>query len=950
MTELRASLLIGAGYRAQRAVQQFACRLADQDLHNTCILPLVLDEAQRDTPSQPTPEGMFRLYLPPPQFDDEAWPPWLPAELIDLPPAQRNRTRAWAKAALHQRADDIHEFLIERIPRLSALDTVSRLRETRPGGQGYTLAAGNEIDIYVLADLTDRLGSSIFIESTCLTGQVCRQLGLVPHTAGLLFLPSATSPAPAEEAMAYAALKELEYANSAGTAGEKLWLAGLGARHSASGSTGPFDTGCYLLDTVNELGYTMQDESHQVDIAAEWLCAMALQGIAPVLQQKLDPRYHTAKLGGKSRHYASLGLAVRYVPTSELAHWTAARLGADVLSRLLDSQPRTEIDRHVGALIERLGLSFEVLEARLRHQNVPNIDTELTPLIRSAPGQLELRTRQALHSIREKHLPRIKHDLERALPAGGDEIKESIAIAVRIILEDVPLGGLNAAREFLQTLRRRIAEQQIAVQTHRQQHSAQLKRSLDTVSTAFYALRTARMRLPPWPVAALWALSAIGIPLFSGTRLACTLCESRPFSSLLALTILFGGTMIVLGLWAAQMRRQLRRVNRQHADLVRERFALESAPLISKTMQTLYASTQTHIDAAEERRVALAEQLNVALERLRADQEQYQQTLIHLAEPGVRQSVIDLQHAEAFYRQFVLDQIPRRRRPLTSQINALALDLVERTGPLSSWQDNEASIEERIQENVSQTSQPTIDEQLAQLKISDLLATDEADAASALESILQEALPWWNFKPALIRRIKMQQIKLVCGAAEQAPGYAISIPGTNPHTLIALTVHRGLPLLALRRIDEYRAHYVDTLQHSKLPLHSTAALVLADDPLTPHRRDQLAPSTLFAAALALGIARRDADGCYLVPHNKQSWIRLSADKSRAVALMSMNDDACREVQKQLVARIDAKGKAAIHAILDEYMAVVPDLDDWQVRGIIDLERARGLELDTDLDA
>jgi|GEM_PF-3818447 len=942
MSELQPGILIGIGHRARRAVQQFVCRLAEYGLEHTCMLPLVIDWAQAADSSQPIPEGLFRFVLAPPSFDGKAWPGWLPTELLRLDPAQRDHTRAWIKAAFHQQADEIGSFLVERIPHLSALDTVARL-----GERGHTLAAGNEIAIYVLADLADLTGNSVFIESACLADQVCRQLGLRPHTGGLLFLPGAPSSVPADESTAYAALKELEYANTAGKWGEKLATTALPGVHRVSEAIEPFDAGCYLLDMVNEAGYTLQKETQQIDIAAEWLYAMTIGGVARPLQARLSPRYRTARLGGKSRCYAGLGLTVRYVPTQTLGDWAATRLSADLLACILDTQPQTEIEKHAGALIERLGLSAEVLQSRLEHQHIPNIDAELSPLLNSLPGQIEQRTRRALESVREKHLPQIKNRLEYALTTNLDEIRREIDHALSILLEDVPLGGVNAAREFLRVLRSRVAEQQTVVQARRQGHSAQLKRSLDTVSSTFYALRTARMRLPPWPVAALWILTVIGMPLMSGVQLVYA-ADAEVYRGVLVW--LFGGVILVLGLWATQLYRQVRQVNRRHADLVRERFALESAPLITKMMQSLYVAVQSYIDLVEKRHMLLLEEIRQVLQRLRADQAQHAQALSALTGPGVRQSVVDLECAGAFYRQMIVEEGNQRRIRALAPFHTLAMELIRQAGPVSTWQDGDGTAQERIRTRILAVSREMVDKRLARLKIADLLSTEETTRWPALvESALEAAQPWWNLKTAAVRRIKTQRVRLIGGSGEHIPDEVIAIPSTDPYTLIALTVHWGLPLLAISRIDDYRLHYVDALRHSNYPLHSTAALLLVDDPLTPHRRGQLPSAMLFAAALALGIARRDVNGDYLLPYDRKSWVRLSAERAHAVALMSMNDHVCWEVQKRLSARVAEKGAAAIQAILDEYMAVVPDLEDWQVRAIIDLERAWGWETETDLD-
>jgi hypothetical protein len=131
---------------------------------------------------------------------------WLPFELVELTSVQRERTRAWMRAALFQRADDLQEFLLESIPGLSSFAAMEEMH-----AMGLSLVGDGGINVYVIADLGDHVGSAVFVDVAYLTSHVCRQLGLNPMTAGLLYLPSATSPAPIEEAAAYAALKELEY-------------------------------------------------------------------------------------------------------------------------------------------------------------------------------------------------------------------------------------------------------------------------------------------------------------------------------------------------------------------------------------------------------------------------------------------------------------------------------------------------------------------------------------------------------------------------------------------------------------------------------------------------------------------------------------------------------------------------------------------------------------------
>jgi hypothetical protein len=59
--------------------------------------------------------------------------------------------------------------------------------------------------------------------------------------------------------------------------------------------------------------------------------------------------------------------------------------------------------------------------------------------------------------------------------------------------------------------------------------------------------------------------------------------------------------------------------------------------------------------------------------------------------------------------------------------------------------------------------------------------------------------------------------------------------------------------------------------------------------------------------------------------------------------MSLDPSARREVQRQLNEIIAQKGKDAVRTILDEYMTIVPGLEDWEVKEIVSLGQAYQLE-------
>jgi hypothetical protein len=212
----------------------------------------------------------------------------------------------------------------------------------------------------------------------------------------------------------------------------------------------------------------------------------------------------------------------------------------------------------------------------------------------------------------------------------------------------------------------------------------------------------------------------------------------------------------------------------------------------------------------------------------------------------------------------------------------------------------------------------------------------------------------WNYDRRSLGRGKTQCLALlgadVNGSAQErleASVRAVHPKGTlidiaDPHAMVALTVRLGVPLFALRRIDEYRAHYAEALRHSKLPLHTTRSLTLFEDLLPTGRRLQFPPSTLFAAGLATGVISLDVDGRYIAPRKGRSSLRLSTQKERSVALMSLDVDACREVQHQLDAQVQKQGREALQRALDEYTDVTPGLEDWEIDGILAFCRAHGM--------
>lgn len=941
MLKIRPVIVIGIGPQAEQTVKSYVERVRIRQGHIPAILPVILGYSADPLPFRRGSDGVQYLTLSSPVFDaDDVWPPWLPAEIADVPPVERARIRAWLRAALLQQADELQELLLESIPSLTSFSAVEEMSKA-----DVSLVGDSEVRIYVVADLGDHLGSSVFVDMAYLTYYVCRQLGLRPSTTGLLFLPSATSPAPAEEAIAYASLKELEHYLET-----RIYNGTFAPDWAPGEQLSPFEDGCYLLDNVNELGYTLQDSAQQTLAVSEWLYAMSLLDMQGAVREHRQRRYLTATLRNKSRAYESFGMAINYVPQIPLRDWATARLCSTALEHILTAPVNGDPERDATAFIVRNGLDIDALgEDLLRQAEERPIQEALAPIASAPMSQVEARARQVLQTIRERYLPVLDQSLNEASKAVQYETQDAVTQEILAILRDTTLGGIPSARRFLQQLRDHVTSLQQEAEELSRRHRIDLKQSLATISRTHYTLRSVVMSVPPWPVSALSAIAWLVLPLIYCILLVQQVIRPlNPAWSSAALIALVVGVLGVIGFVIQRLLRQRKLVTEQHESMIRERFALESRPLVSKAIRAVYNTLQEAIDEAEESLDPLVTELEAVSAHFDLMTRRTAHQLRELARPGPFRSVVGMEEAERFFAQV---------SPEAEQFTETAIAEI---GSLAEWYTRTYSSEQPLQSWLSdqlvQVGTRHIERHMEQVDVLDLMTktVHPGDVQHELARMFESARPLWNYEPRLLRRAKTQQLALV-GVDTSGSGWAgiveplsrvnpdlISVGTSDRFTMVILQVHRGLPLFALRRIGEYRAHYAEMLWRSKLPVHTMRTFRLVEDLVPIRHRTRLSTATLFAVGLALGSIGRDADDRYLAPRPRGQTIRLSAQKERSVALMSMDAAACRELERQVSALVARKGKKALCTILDEYVTVVPGLEDWEVRAILGFARRFGL--------
>ena len=941
MLKIHPAIMIGIGPQAQQTIKSYMQHVRTRRGNIPAILSVLLDYSDSVLTFRRTLEGIQHVTLSPPVFvPEEEWPPWLPDELVDMPPAERERTRAWMRAAMLQQADKLQEFLLESIPHLSSFAAVEEM-----GAVGVSLAGDSEIHVYVIADLSDLLGSAVSVDLAYLAYHACHQIGLQPSTTGLFFLPSATTPAPAEEAIAYAALKELEHYFAT-----RSYVSGFNLDWAAT-DLSPFQDGCYLVDNVNELGYTLEDATQQISEVSEWLYAMTLLDMQSAVREHRQRRYLSKTLRTKTRAYESFGMAIRYVPQVPLIEWTTAQLGGEIIDGILNAPVNGDPAKDASAFVARMGLDLDSLNEVLHRQvQSEQIEKALAPLQSSGFNQIESQARQILQAIRDKQLLVLDHRLTEAGVSIKQEIQGAIYREVRATLQDRSRGGFAAAERFLALLQEQISELRQKVEELSKRHRVELKQSLATISKTHYTLRSVMMGIPPWPVSVLSVFAAFILPFIYCLLLIYRIIRPvDPTQSMVVLGILVVGVLGVSVFVARHYWRQRRLVSNQHMHMIRERFQLESQPLFSRAIAAIYEGIQRAVTETEQGLEPLISQLQVVASQFGRQASQSARDLEALAAPGPFRSGVGMEQARR-----ILGQVSAGK-------DGFLEELMDEIGYIADWEarysDPPEPLSSWLGEQLSRVGARYVEQHVSALYVLDMMVRDASpsDLQRDLQRMLETARPLWNYDPHILRRAKTQHMTLI-GVDTSGSGWAnivgplskihpdvIPFDTGDPFAMAVLCVHRGMPLFALRRIGEYRAHYAESLWRSKLPVHTMRTLALSEDLIPFRRRTKVPTRVLFAVGHALGSIVRDADGRYIAPRPGSQTIRLSMGKERAVALMSMDEATCREVQRQLEALIASKSKHALHTILEEYMTVMPDLKDWEVRGILDFARRYNLE-------
>jgi hypothetical protein len=286
----------------------------------------------------------------------------------------------------------------------------------------------------------------------------------------------------------------------------------------------------------------------------------------------------------------------------------------------------------------------------------------------------------------------------------------------------------------------------------------------DTVSETYYALRNVTMGIPPWPVAVLGIAATLLFPLLYQTLLIFRVILPQSLAwALGALAILIPSVLGVSGFVGFRLIHQRRVLCRQHVHMVRERFHLESNPLIYREISEIYDETQKIIALARSDLEKLVSQLRVVRTRFEREFSGHTRGLEELTRLGPSRSAIDAGIAEHFYETFV----PDTQRLLSS--------LAESAGPVEDWLarcvESSDSFELWLHDQISRFGAQCLGQSVDQLTVVDALTQNGTRLEPLIERTFDQAYPMWNYDPRFIGRATQGCCRAGAGrAASRGPG------------------------------------------------------------------------------------------------------------------------------------------------------------------------------------
>ena len=857
--------------------------------------------------------------------------PWVPEKLVQAEGDDWWKTRPAARLALHVHIKELLNFLEYHMQQLGTTEVRDLMAD-----KGFEITTDrNEGALIVVAGLGDPIGSALLLDITYLMHYLFRRAGLQAATTALLFMPSLVPSDPATEACAYATLKELNAS-----------MDGAPYRCDYPGFTvdfavPPFDRGCYLLDTRNEKSLTLRSQAECTVLAGEWL----FRAITTPLKGRIDD--FVSDTGGGPGHmqgqlssYCSLGMAAYTLPVGDLIDWNANRLSAELLtSCFLKAELFSKVSSQLTDFFNKSHLRPDALmneELRLGPDGRPiQLSSDTIDRLRRLPhDQIVPQVQATLGAMRDDMLPRQKRQIDANSRRFLQDVEDRIGEEIAEILRNFPVGGLSLATQFTERLRQEATRFNGVLSRRARAFQGRNEQQANFLNRLGPALKHAVASIPPLPLAAAsFLIGIVGLLVLASVWLKNILVASSPSLGIATITGIW-----IVGLAAAAYTvwrtvGGVAEIQNQYVVHLNNRFQTELGLTLVNAANTLYPDILTVTDGHQQRLRSFSETISslVRIFKARLNPE----PLCGEVDFALQRSVLMPEMMEELYERY----------RGTDRVDAHLTSLMETTGTLDVWQTRSANdIEGDLRSFGRQ-----VFSKMRELKVEDLLKrqlTSQAQAERRVREFEDKAAPLWTYDKFSLGQAATLESRTFIGLEmsgesemrrqfERLDPSAVFEATGDPYNITVTSIRRGMPLFGLRRTQELRQHYLDTVRTNNGPLHVDDESALAPD-LMPLRSGEqpLDAGTLVVVGRIFDIVEFDgASNKFTVKQRaKKPAVQLSADLVDAAILVGADFQLMDDLTRMLQETVSEQGNSEVAEIIEKYLAE-KTLADWERKRI-----------------
>jgi hypothetical protein len=554
----------------------------------------------------------------------------------------------------------------------------------------------------------------------------------------------------------------------------------------------------------------------------------------------------------------------------------------------------------------------------LRTSIVTDVSEKVAQYLRAGRLQeLDNRLRGALRQVREVDLSLQQQQVQNRMTTLGRQVSNLLAQKLLALMRQSPTGAIAIAHEFLNCLDAELASQEEVLVRQGKQYNARRHQVIAQACRLSNQLKTVLMSLPSWPILALTVLGGLVLPIVYWLVVLLALVKSQGGAGVrLAWPLLLGGIGAVVAYHLETARRRCQRQRVAYVEHLHMRTELELTQLVAHAASILDQIARQLVEVAEN--IATVEQKAV-------------ETMADQARPGPWQSLLMPSLAERIYRLNVGD--------LETHLSAA----VEALGPPGNWAICPADV------LLSQILAYALDyfQGVRSLRVADALREQSLaseDLSQWLAGLFHRAAPQCAFSavtPSQSRVPSRVAHVLILGGptdAELSTLFTTLSPDAqvlnagNAQTVVVVSMRWGLPVFALRRLNQYWTAYAGALQQSDVSMHASPEDLLLPEPI-PAQVGLPDRAVLFAVALGLELIDRDTTGSFLVKDASGQSVPLGDRKETAAVLLGQCSERARALHREVRATIASLGDRAAANRLQYYLHSTVDLTAWERQAV-----------------